>query len=261
MVRLKVPALLLVALAALGGCSAFFDFNAFSALDVPPAPVLSDYSDGTAGLAKLAEDLGSPAVVDQLKGDDALVQDIKDYLTSTYLSGPSLADAEAQQAAVLFSELNLVTTGGDELVNNVVTSIMTTPPTGNIADIITSIIPASVLADPTGDAFNAMVQGLLDADTAYHLLGDSIPILGAPSGANLGDVAQKAAVAYMMRAVVDAVKTQASLGSDAAAEAQMFLLVTGQPSGLDAVTLADPFASPPGYITEIFNAAGAPLPA
>jgi hypothetical protein len=259
MARLRTAAVLIVALFALGGCSAFFQFNAFAALDTPPAPTLADYQ-GEDGLANLAADLGSPAVIEQLKGDPALVDQLSTYLHDTFLTGP-LTTADAQLAAALYSDLGLVTTGGDTLVNNVVTTLVTTSPSGNIGDLITSIIPADVLADATGAKFTAMVQALLAADVSYQLLGNSIPAYGAPPGVNLGDVAQKAAVACMMRAVVDSVKTAMSYGSDGQAIDEIYLLVSGQPNGIDSVTVADPFSPAPGYITNLFDAAGAPLPA
>jgi hypothetical protein len=263
MARMKVAALLVVTLLACAACSAFFDFNAFGSLDTPSAPVLSDYQ-GLGGLAKLAADLDSPAVVAQLSADPDLVAQIKVQLKSKYLAG-SLDSPDKQTAAALYADLSLATTSGDILVNNVVTTIMSTATSGSIAYIISSIIPASVLADATGAAFQAMVQGLLDANDAYKLLGNSLPAYGAPPGMNLGDIAQKAAVACMMRAVVDAVVPVASPSTQAEAIAEMFRLVTNDPTtppAVSAVTLsADPLKPLPPYLLNIFNAAGAPLPA
>ncbi len=262
MARVKVAALLIVTGVLCAGCSAFFQFNAFASLDTPPAPSLADYR-GADGLTKLAADLSSPAVVALLIGDPALVQQVKGYLLDTFLSG-SLTTSDQQTAAVLYSDLSLKTTSGDTLVNNVVTAIMSTPPSGNLASIINSIIPASVLADPTGGAFEAMVQGLLDANVAYGALGTSIPAYGAPAGVNLGDVAQKAAVAYMMRAVVEAVKADspAPPNTDPEAAAEMFKLVTDDPTcTITGVTMADPFNPLPVFLQNIFDAAGAPYPA
>jgi hypothetical protein len=258
MARIKVPALLVITLLACAGCSAFFDFNAFAALDPAPKPALSDYQ-GIDGLARLSADLSSPAVVAQLKNDPQLVSQIKSYLEQTYLAAP-LTTPDQQAAAVLYANLSLQTTSGDTFVNNVVTTIMSSPPTGNIASIIASIIPASVLADTTGAAFRDMVQGLLDANVAYALLGNSLPTYGPPPGVNLGDIAQKAAVACMMRAVVDAVIAQGTPDTDAEAEAEMFKLVTNDPTTtIASVTLStDPLNPMPVALANIFAAAGAP---
>jgi hypothetical protein len=263
MARIKVAALLVVTLLACAACSAFFDFNAFGSLDTAPKPVLADYKN-LGGLAKLAADLASPAVVARLSADHDLVDQIKVYLESTYLAGP-LDSPDKQTAAALYADLSLATTSGDILVNTVVTTIMSTAPTGSIASIITSIIPASVLADASGAAFQAMVQGLLDANDKYILLGNSLPAHGAPPGMNLGDIAQKAAVACMMRAVVDAVIPAASPSTQAQAIAEMFKLVTNDPTtppAVSAVNLStDPLKPMPPYLLNIFTAAGAPLPA
>jgi hypothetical protein len=263
MARIKVAATLLITLLACAGCSAFFDFNAFASLDTPSKPVLADYQ-GVNGLSNLSADLSSPAVVAQLSADPALVAEIKAYLESKYLSGP-LTSPDQQTAAALYSDLSLATTSGDTLVNNVVTTIMSTASTGKtITAIITSIIPASVLADKTGAAFTAMIQGLLDANDAYILLGNSIPTYGPPPGANLGDIAQKAAVACMMRAVVDAVIQVAVPKTQAEAVAEMFQLVTNDPTTPAPVSTlkltTDPFNPMPSALLNIFNAAGAPLP-
>ncbi len=263
MARIKVAALLVITLLACAACSAFFDFNAFASLDTPKKPVLADFQ-GVGGLANLSADLGSPAVVAQLAADTTLVGQIKSYLETTYLSGP-LTTPDQQTAAALYSDLSLATTSGDVLVNNVVTTIMSSAPTGDIASIIDSIIPASVLADATGTAFTNMVQGLLDANDAYTLLGDSLPTYGPPPGMNLGDVAQKAAVACLMRVIVNAVIPAASPSTQAGAIADMFMLVTKDPAtplSVSAVTLStDPLNPMPTFLLNIFNAAGAPLPA
>jgi hypothetical protein len=262
MARLKIAALLALAGLLCASCSEFFLFNAFAALDTPPAPALADYK-GAGGLDKLAADLSSPAVVALLTADPTLVQEVKDYLETIFLSG-TMDTADEQAAAVLYSDLSLMTTSGDTLVNNVVTAIMTTPPTGNLKDIISSIIPAPVLADATGAAFTAMVEGLLDANAAYVALGNSIPALGVPAGVNIGDVAQKAAVAYLMFVVVSAAinESGSAPNTTAEAEAEMFKLVTDDPTcTITGVAVTDPFNPLPGFLKNIFDAAGAPYPA
>jgi hypothetical protein len=260
MARVKVAALLIVGAVFCAGCSFFFDFNAYASLDKPPTPTAADY-EGAAGLQRLAADLESPAVVAQLAANPTTVDEIKAYLSTTYLSTP-LATADQQTAAVLYCDLTLKTTSGDDLVNNVVTTIMSTPQTGNIADLIKSIIPASVLADTTGATFKAMVQGLLDASAVYEELGTDIATYGATPGLNLGDLAQKAAVAYTMRVIVDAVVSQGPPSTDAEAEDEMFKLVTGDPTNtVSGVTVSsDPLNPLPGWLQNIFNAAGVPAP-
>jgi len=258
MTKVKVAALLIAVGALCAGCSVFFDFNAFASLDKPPAPALTDYT-GANGLSNLAADLSSPAVVALLIADPNMVEQLQSYLETTYLSGP-LTTPDQQTAAALYSDLTLKTTSGDTLVNNIVTAIMTASPTGNLASIITSIIPAAVLADATGGAFTAMVDGLLDANDKYMLLGDSLPVYGPPPGVDLGDVAQKAAVACLMRAVVDVVVASPPGYTVAAAEAEMFKLVTNDPlCTITGVTIdSDPLNPMQPFLLNIFLAAGVP---
>ncbi len=172
LIRAKV-CLLLAALLLLAGCSAFFEFNLLKGMDKPAAPKASDY-EGSGGLDKLATDLGSPAVVAALAADPTTVSQIEAYLSMTYLSGP-LTTPDQQQAAVLYSDLNLKTTSGDQFVNNVVAIVVSGTGTGQtIQEILQGIVPANVAADPV--AFTNMVDGLVASGAAYQLLGASVPL-------------------------------------------------------------------------------------
>ena len=259
MSSLKTTALLVFPLFLLAGCSAFFGFNAFTSLDKPAPPKLSDYEGGSSGLARLAADLSSPAVVAQLKADPTTTHAVEDYLDSTYgiTTGP-LTTPDQQNAAVLYGDLYLKTTSGDQLVNNIVASVMTSTQTGNISSLISSIIPAEVAADET--KFAAMISGLLSANVAYLAFGASIPAYGVPPGMNLGDTAQKAAVAYLMQAIVDSI-TPSVVGTTPAAIHEMFLLVNNDPANLiSGVSVTDPFTPLDVRLKNIFDAAGAPYP-
>lgn len=257
--RMKVPALLVLTLIILAGCPAFFDFNVFESLDTPPAPKLSDYQ-GLDGLAKLADDLSSPAVVARLKDDPTVTAQIESYLLSTYgVTTPPLDSPEKRTAAALYSDLLLKTTSGDELVNNIVSAIVMSPPTGTIASIISSIIPTDVADNET--KFTAMVNGLLAANVAYLTLGAGIHVYGVPPGMNMGDIAQKAAVAFLMQAVVDEIVSQ-TVYTPQEAIAQMYLLTNNQANGIGMVTMgSDPLNPLDINLQYIFDAAGAPLPA
>ena len=253
MAKLKVTALLIAPLLILAGCSAFFGFNAYSSLDKPPAPKLSDYT-GANGLSKLSSDLSSPAVVAALAADASTTQQVESWLQTTYLSGP-LTTPDQQLAAALYSDLNLKTTAGAQLVNNVVSAIITNPPSGNIASVLQSILPPGSLADQA--TFSAMVDGLMNANASYILLGGS-SLSPVPPGLNMGDIAQKAAVSCMMDAIVSAVATSLGVAKTAPSVAQqMFLLATNQPNTISGVTVPDPFPARPAWLVNIFTAAGA----
>ncbi|HVP20128.1 MAG TPA: hypothetical protein VMU36_14165 [Spirochaetia bacterium] len=250
----KVKACALAPLLLLAGCSAFFQFNLFKGLDKPPAPKASDY-EGQGGLAKLANDLSSPAVVAQLKADPTTTQEIETYLATTYLSAP-LTTPDQQQAAALYGDLNLKTTSGDQFVNNLVDIVMSGASGGKtIQQILQGIVPASVASDPT--AFSNMVGGFLAAEAAYQLLGASVP--PSPAGVNMGDVAQKAAVAWTMQLAVNAI-IASGVPDTPTAEAQMYALLNNQPNSISGVIVPDPFSFPPAWLSNIFTAAGAKMP-
>jgi hypothetical protein len=206
MARLKYIALPCILLVALGGCSGFFDFNAFKGLDPVKVPAASDYQ-GAAGLDQLEEDLSSPAVVDAMT--DQTVEEVEQMLTDDYV-GDGVDNAEDQQAAVLLAEINLVTTSGDVVVNNIVnliTEILTSqqPPTPDaLAADLPGIIPQDAMATPA--AFAELIEGFIGANDAYTALGNSLPTLGAPEGVNLGDVAQKAVVCFVIATVIDVIE-------------------------------------------------------
>jgi hypothetical protein len=258
MAGVKLSALLIIAGMLCAGCSLFYS-NVFAGLDKPPAPKASDY-EGPNGLTKLGADLDSPDVVALLTADPTTVAQIQAYLDTQYSLGVQPANADAQTAAALSADLGLKTTQGDVLVNNIVTTIMSNP-SGDISSLIKAVTPASVLADSTGGDFATMVDGLLDAWTLYDRLGASIGTpLGAPPGMNLGDVAQKAAAAYMMYAVVVITLEAAPYSyTQVEAETQMFDVATDQPNSISAVTV-DPFSSMPQSLKNIFDAAGLPYP-
>jgi hypothetical protein len=272
MARVKSVALILVPLLFLAGCTAIFDFNLYRdlGLDKTAAPTPSDYQ-GAGGLDKLAEDLSSPAVIDALKNDPAA----KDALV-TFLEGLitlPVDQPEEQQAAILLADLELKTTSGEDFVNNIVTAMMAPIDTSvKVVDLLKSIIPADVAGDKT--KFTAMITGLLAANDMYFALGQGIdadsdgivdPGKSLPPGANAGDIAQKAGVAFLASAIVAAVDLVAT-GGQTEAIAQMYNLLY-DPLNLDplvdpAMTMPDPFSTPgPGLnaVKALYNAAGMAL--
>lgn len=280
MARSRLSILLLIPLLALAGCSEFLNFNAFSSLDTVAAPSASKY-EGSGGLDLLASDLNSPSVITALKADPTATAAIEKFLVDTYLSD-GITTAADQQAAILYADLNLKTTEGEALVNNVVTTVMSGVPSNTtVHDLLASVLPASALADES--VFSAMVTALLDSNTQYLALGASITDVnkngkidvgeGVPTGTNMGDVAEKAAVAWTIAVVFEEVKAAvpAALQSDASVIDQMYLLCSNPgsaDSGAQAVE-PDPYnkSSSSSYVTtnlpsieNIFDCAGLSLP-
>jgi hypothetical protein len=264
MARTRTFALFVAVVLTLAGCSAFFEFNAFSSLDKAAVPDPSRYQ-GSGGLANLQADLASPSVVNALKSSPSTVATILANLDNAYgvTTGP-LTTPDQQTAAILYADLALKSTSGDALVNNIVATVMTQT-TGNLQSVLSSIVPADVAADPA--KFAAMVNGLLAANIAYDKLGQSLASLPAPPGMNMGDTAQKAAVAWLMYCVdVSVVGAGFAPPSDVD---EMFKLVNNQANSIGGLstTPANPFSpmsgaglTPPS-LQRIFDAAGAPYPA
>ena len=267
MARTRAFVLFVAVLLVLSGCKAFFDFNAFSSLDKAAVPNPSRYQ-GSGGLANLQKDLQSQAIVSALKGDLTTVGTILGNLNTDYgvLTPPPPPKTPDQQAAgILYADLALKSTSGDIVVNNIVGTLMTNPQ-GNLQTMLQSIVPPVVAADM--GKFTNMVNGLLKADSAYQVLGASITDVNgngkidpgdAPPGMNMGDTAQKAAVAYLMQTIFNTV-TPLDTGTEIAA---MFALLNNQPNNLTLLNVADPFnpMSAVPWLKNIFDSAGAPYPA
>ncbi len=271
----KLSVLAIVPLLLLAGCSAFFDFNAYSALDTVAAPSVTKY-EGSGGLAALATDLSSPAVVKALTADSATTAAIEQYLLTNYLSG-ALTSPDQKQAAVLYADLNLKTTQGENFVNNIVTTVMSgVPVSSTIQDILASIIPASAKADPV--VFAAMITALRNSNTQYLKLAGGIDVNsnqkldsgeGAPANMNIGDVAQKSAVAYTVEDIFQMMST--ALGGPSTVMDQMYLLATNPSAANSLVTNLhpQPYTTPSTdlYVTTnlwaiqlLFDCAGLTLP-
>ncbi len=279
MSRVKTLALTAGVLFALASCAPFFEFNLFGAMDTPATPTAADYQ-GSGGLDQLHEDLNSPAVVDTLAAHPALVATVMTNLATDYLddsppldgSPPfTVSDPTDQQAAILYADLALKTTEGENLVNNIVDVIVEVITGGggidtwisgttNVADLLSEIVPPEALASEA--VFTSMVNAFLAANDAYIALGASIdqvalfgeadPGATLPPGSLPGDIAQKAIVAHAMWAVVEAVKLGPLAMGESAAIAEMFLIAKGKACSL----ILDTFAQPPDGIEALIDFAG-----
>ncbi len=269
MSRVKAFALAIAVSLALAGCAQLFEFNLFAGLDNPPTPSAADYT-GAGGLDALGEDLNSPATVAALAAEPAVVQQILDDLEANYWGDGVIGDDDSQ-AAILYADLALKTTEGEELVNNVVGALMdgSLTSSSDIATLLASIIPPAALADEA--TFTAMVEALLEANDAYEQLGlwvDGPDADGAwdnplPPGSLPGDVAQKAIVAYTMAGLVDAVVTDPDMAPITVPDVitQLYLVASEQPHdpNMDDI-MVDPFTSPANWLLALLDLAGVPLP-
>ena len=278
MARLRFSTFLLLPLLALAGCSEFFSFNAFSSLDTVTAPSVTKY-EGSGGLALLAEDLSSSAVVDALTADTTgKVADIENYLVNTYLKTPPFTSPDQNQAAILYGDLNLKTTQGENLVNNIATALASGQMgSATIQQLLRAIVPAAALADQT--TFTSMIDALRQANVQYLNLGRSLDFdgngvqvgEGVPAGTVMGDVAQKAAIAFAVEDIFQEVKGKLTAPTDNDVVNQMFYIATGSSlaNGAAAALSPDPFTKnsdayvvDPAYtnLTNIFACAGLAFP-
>ncbi len=250
----KAAVLVIVPVLLMAGCSAFFSANLLQGLDKVKTPSAADYQ-GAGGLARLAKDLGSPAIVAALKSDPNATAGIVTLLQGI-ISGPSLPDS--QTAAVLLGDLTLKTTSGDQVVNNAIELALNPPTNPTINDILKDIIPADIAADPV--LFANMVNGLIDAEAAYNALGTATPPgTPLPPGTNGGDLVQKATVAYLMDDAVSQAAAASSL-TIAATIVEMYKLVNGQPNAVSGSPVNAPMRPPDPWLDNLYTAAGVPLP-
>jgi hypothetical protein len=277
--RTALSSLLALLTLLLAGCSALFEFNAFSSLEAVAAPSAADY-EGLGGLDKLATDLQSPAIIAKLKADPDTVTEIAEYLKDSYLFN-GVTTVDQQEAAVLYCDLYLKTSVGEEFVNNVaLAAVGGTSYSSTIHDFLVATLPAEALASL--DVFTTMVQALRFSNVQYLALGAGITDKngngqidageGVASDINMGDVAQKAAVAYTMEVMYQQVYNDPGLAPQTEEEAirQLYLIATAPDTAAVGNPAVDPFnsASTDAYVSanlpsvqKLFDCAGMSLPA
>jgi hypothetical protein len=268
---MKALVLFIIVAFVLSGCSAFFEFNAFEGLSTPPAPTAAEYQ-AVGGLAKLQQDLTSAAIVNALKNDPITTKAIEDYLLSQM---GAMTTNDQKTAAILYGDVYLKTTEGEALVNNIVSilagslggSSTYTPP--SIPELLKSVLPPAALADK--NVFTPMVAALLNACGPYLALGGSITDLnlngkidpgeGVPPGTNMGDVAQKAAVAWTVKVIYVDVDT--ALGGPGLPQSQVIDELYLQATGAPTVTISsptNPYSPVNSNLKNLFDCAGIPMP-
>jgi len=207
---------ILILFAFLTGCSGgLFDYNLFQDIGVVKpdvtAPTKSaaaqDNAEQETTLATLAGDLASPSYLAALRADPVNLPKVETYLQDLY-KGAGGSDAVVQEAAVLYANLNLDTTGGTQVVQNIVGTLMNSQglalkTEADVSALIKAILPTSVNSAGT---FATLVQGLINANDAYMALAGTITDPAhamVASDINMGDTAQKALVSYAVSHVVE----------------------------------------------------------
>jgi len=152
----------------------------------------------------------SPSFYDNLD-DPATLAALEARLDELLASLP--ADSAAyQEVAILAANVQLVTTGADVVIDNVVdlvqglaTGAVPVPDPGDpntIVEVVQAIFPATLLEDPV--ALAAAIQALVDAAAYYEALGASLtgdPPTYATGDINPGAVAQNALVCALIAGI------------------------------------------------------------
>lgn len=180
-------------------CDSFFNMNLFKSAGL--GQVSPDKLKGETS-AELVDDAyddngaASTTFFDALAGDSTVKGEVLATLTETYTT--STNPVEIQEAASLAAQIEIVTTGGDGLVNNVVDaldriqSLSSSNPEGAV-DLLKSLVPPELSGSEA--SFSAAIDALISANDAYVVLGTSVAANGVQGDINIGTAAFSAVLA------------------------------------------------------------------
>ncbi|MFP4330990.1 MAG: hypothetical protein ACOC28_06245 [Alkalispirochaetaceae bacterium] len=184
--------LIVVLLSALLGCANIYEANLFADFDGPPSA--SELAN--ASIDEIAEAAESPQFFDELANDPEAKETIQNRLQEIY-NDTNASDEDRRSAAILSGDVEMETTAGGEVVNNVVDVLLSGD--GDFSDpatLVESIFPESIRNDPT--ALREQLESFQTASEAYQVYGDDLDSEGVPEGANSGEIAQRATVAILI---------------------------------------------------------------
>lgn len=224
--------IIIIALAAVSSCANLFQGNLFENFDGPPdaSDILDDYVDGngnvsTSDAPDFVEDVAdaaeSPRFYDDLSGSDRT--ELNTALKSVY-DNPAVGTPVRQEASILAAEVVIRGTDTEETINNVA-NVLTSDGGGDSFNDPTALMDLVIPDDAKGDpaAIEAILNDLVTAADAYDALGTSLTdtdgdgTVDGPDGANMTEIAQKAAVALAIQKLVD----DPSIGSTSALAADI----------------------------------------
>lgn len=175
------------------GCANIYESNLYKNFDGPPSA--SELANGSA--EDIADAAESPQFFDELKDDPAAKEAIQNRLQEIY-NDENASDSDRRTAAIVSGDIEMETTTGGEIVNNVVDVILEESD-GEFSDpgtFIRNTFPESVRNDPV--VLKAQIESFRTAADAYYAYGDGLTAEGVPEGANSGEIAQRATVAILM---------------------------------------------------------------
>ncbi|MBN2050226.1 MAG: hypothetical protein JW760_07250 [Spirochaetales bacterium] len=208
MKKTALSGILLAALVLmLSGCAELFTFNLFDGLEqVNAARTVADITEKPAseGLEELDDLMDSDNFVDSLAEDPESKEALLDYLDKI-ASDPEAETGDRQTALILSADIEIKTTGGDDLVNNVA-GLLTDPSVleegGEPQDLFTALVPEEV---ESSEEMTAMLLGFMDAAATFEALGNTLDPNDPDSletDATLGDLAQTALISSIIDAAV-----------------------------------------------------------
>lgn len=209
-------ALALVATITITGCSNLFTGNMFSNFDGPPSAsdLTSRYGDDDVPTDE-ADDFVN--AVDDAAGSRRFFDDLSDSdrdelagSLRTVYDNEDVDDDTRQRAAVLAADVTLRGADSGETINNVANVLTSSEGADSFSDpaqLMDQIIPESAKDDPV--AIQRILDDMVAAADAYDALGGTLTdadgdgTVDAPDGVNMTEVAQKAAVAMVVRNIVE----------------------------------------------------------
>jgi len=217
--RFRAVAILAVVSLALAGCSNLFTGNLFSSLDGPPSAgdirgrYVDENGDVPTGSAdEFVDDLADAADSDRFFDDlsDTDRDGLQESLESVY-ENEDVDEATRQNAAVLAAEVTLRGTDSGETINNVADVLTSSEGVDSFSEpsvLLDQIIPESAQGDPA--AIEQILNDMVAAADAFDALGNTLTdsdgdgtIDNAPADANMAELAQQAAVAMVVRNLVN----------------------------------------------------------
>lgn len=250
------------------GCEAFFTFNLYEGMDPVITPNVDDLTtmDTDDALDELKDAFSSDSVLDAIVSDPDKFDELNAFLESIYTDN-QYTEQQQVEAGILSADLKLTQSGGDELVNNIFSSLKAfdssqSEQTGQtpeevIIDIFNTIIPPEIGQDK--DAFKSLIDGLLAANQTYEEISNGLDITQLDDGTVTGGTVMNAAVCGLVSIVYTGIATA---GDPIDVLYELYTLPPGSSpteiTGLNADFTA-PDISTLGHLTTLAAAAGADL--
>lgn len=234
----------LAAVFALAGCELLLgQKNLFAGFEADQTEKYADLNaDET--IEALDRDSDSPTFYEDLEEDPATTAIILDTLEGIY-DDPNASSAEVEEAALFASAIILNTSEAGDVVNSLAEGLLElgTSDAPTEADIISAFLnPVDDLLDDS-TAFDDFIDQMIALTNIYDKLADAVDDSGTTDLS--GDVAQAAAVAFILEGVVESIDAPDVESQIEALRLALVEITDDDPNtdgSLTFVAGADPFA-------------------